>query len=147
MINETTYINSPSTGHFDNVRALTPKKVNEKIDARTRASVEKTLADGPSAVQQRLSELDKEWHIDRVLMLNFGVLVFAQLLAARKNKKWLWGPIIQTPFLAMHAIVGWCPPSLWFRPLGFRTRQEIETEREQLLLGLNRSSFPIRGLH
>lgn len=59
---------------------------------------------------------------DRVRNLNFSIFVFAQLLAARGNKKWLWGPLIQTPFLFMHATLGWCPPSLWFRP-GKRTLQ------------------------
>jgi hypothetical protein len=121
--------------HLDRTRSLTPSGVNRKIDAKTEESVRSTLSQGSEAVNRRLKELDREWHIDRVLMLNFAVLVFAQLLAARKNKKWLWGPLVQLPFLAMHAIVGWCPPSLWFRPMGFRTRQEIETERESLLFG------------
>ena len=121
--------------HVDRVRDLTPDKVNRKIDRKSQEDIASVRARGPVAVRQRLRELDREWHIDRVLMLNFAVIVFAQLLAARKNKKWLWGPLLQTPFLAMHAIVGWCPPSLWFRPMGFRTRQEIEAEREALLLG------------
>lgn len=127
--------------HIDKVRELSSKKANDKIDRKTRYHVQNVLASGPEAVYRRLSELDKEWHIDRVLMLNFAILVFAQLLAARKNRKWLWGPLIQTPFLAMHATVGWCPPSLWFRPMGFRTRQEIETEREALLDGLKKSQL------
>jgi hypothetical protein len=107
--------------------------VNERIDRKTDEAIHRTLAAGPYAVRRRLDELDREWTIDRVLMLNFGVLVFAQLLAARKNRKWLLGPLVQTPLLIMHTLVGWCPPMLWFRPMGFRTRQEIETERETLL--------------
>jgi hypothetical protein len=63
-------------------------------------------------------------------VLNFSVLVLAQLLAARR---WLWGPLIQTPFLIMHITLGWCPPLLWFRPPGFRTCFEIQGEREALL--------------
>lgn len=35
--------------------------------------------------------------------------------------------------MMVHATLGWCPPSLWFRPLGFRTRFEIQAEREALL--------------
>lgn len=131
-----TSTNTMGIGHLDRVRDLTPKSVNQKIDRTTRESLNSVTTQGPEAIRKRLTELDKEWHIDRVLMLNFSVLVFAQLLAARKNKKWLWGPLIQTPFLGMHAIFGWCPPSLWFRPLGFRTRQEIEAEREELLTAL-----------
>lgn len=126
------HLSSNST-HVDRVRALSSGSANRKIDRQTAESVQRTLAGGPFAVRRRLRELDREWHIDRVLMLNFAVLVFAQLLMARRDRRWLWGPLTQTPFLAMHAIAGWCPPSLWFRPLGFRTRQEIERERETLL--------------
>jgi len=101
-----------------------------------RAKIEETISKGQSAIQHRLRELDREWDIDRALMLNFSILVFAQLLAARKDRKWLWGPLIQTPFLFMHAALGWCPPSLWFRPMGFRTRFEIQGERDVLLSAL-----------
>lgn len=120
-------------GHYDRVRNLTPDMVNEKLDLKTVRIIRGVEAMGPEAVRARLKELDREWDIDRMLMLNFSVLVFAQLLAARKNKKWLWGPLIQTPFLFMHSTLGWCPPSLWFRPMGFRTRKEIQAEREVLL--------------
>lgn len=126
-------------GHFDKVRKRTFNKVNRKIDLQTKLIIEDVSAMGPEAIKLRLKELDKEWDIDRVLMLNFSALVFPQLLAARKNKKWLWGPLIQTPFLFMHTVLGWCPPSLWFRPLGFRTRKEINAEREALLVRLNQS--------
>lgn len=121
-------------GHFDRIRDLTAEKVNVKIDLKTERTIRGVEAMGPEAVQARLKELDKEWDIDRVLMFNFSVLVFAQLVAARKNPKWLWGPLIQTPFLFLHSTLGWCPPSLWFRPMGFRTRKEIQTERESLTI-------------
>ncbi len=116
----------------DRVRALSSSQANWNIDKKTERLLKGVEALGPEAIKERLDELDKEWDIDRVLMVNFSILVFAQLLAARKNKKWLWGPIIQTPFLFMHATIGWCPPTLWFRPLGFRTKSEIQAEKEIL---------------
>lgn len=119
--------------HYDRIRDLTADKVNQKIDLQTERIIRGLKAMGPDAIKLRLKELEKEWDIDRVLMLNFSVLVFAQLLAARKNRNWLWGPLIQTPFLFLHSTLGWCPPSLWFRPMGFRTRKEIQSEREALL--------------
>jgi hypothetical protein len=119
--------------HHDRVRAMTTQKVNQKLDRNTERRIHAIQSEGPQAIRDRLEELDKEWDIDRVLMLNFSVLVFAQLIAARKNPKWLLGPLIQTPFMFMHATLGWCPPSLWFRPMGFRTRKEIQAEREALL--------------
>jgi hypothetical protein len=125
---------------FDRVRRHSPAGATAAIDDATAVSVLQATADGPDAIERRLAELQKEWDIDRVLMLNFGALVFAQLLAARRDRRWLWGPLIQTPFLMMHAIAGWCPPVLWFRPLGFRTRFEIQAEREALLRKLG--EFP-----
>jgi hypothetical protein len=119
--------------YYDRIRAHTPRGVNEKIDAKTQAVIDDLSVMGPEAIELRLKELDKEWDIDRVLMLNFSSLVLLQLLAARKNKKWLWGPLFQTPFLLLHSTYGWCPPMLWFRLLGFRTRQEIQDERDELI--------------
>lgn len=118
---------------FDRVRNMSTDRANRAIDAKTRESIERTSAGGRAAIEQRLEALQQEWDIDRILMANFATLVFAQLVAATRDRRWLWGPLIQTPLLMMHATLGWCPPSLWFRPLGFRTRFEIQAEREALL--------------
>lgn len=120
----------------DRIRKHTTESANRKIDHYTDKEIQAAVTRGPEAIHERLAEIDKEWDIDRVLMLNFAVLVFAQLVAARKDRRWLWGPLIQTPFLFMHATLGWCPPSLWFRPMGFRTKKEIQYERETLLRSL-----------
>lgn len=123
----------------DRIRKYTAENANRKIDHKTDAEVRLAISQGPEAIHERLKEIDKEWDIDRVLMLNFAVLVFAQLVAARKDRRWLWGPLIQTPFMFMHATLGWCPPSLWFRPMGFRTKKEIQNERETLIRALIKS--------
>ena len=122
---------------FDRVRNMSSERANREIDVRTQSSIERASAGGRAAMEERLTELQQEWDIDRMLMLNFATLVFAQLLAAKRDRRWLWGPLIQTPFLIMHATIGWCPPSLWFRPMGFRTRFEIQAEREALLRRLS----------
>jgi len=127
---------------FDRVRNMSSENSNRKIDVRTQESIERASAGGRAAIEQRLTALQQEWDIDRVLMLNFATLVFAQLLAARRDRRWVWGPLVQTPFLIMHATVGWCPPSLWFRPMGFRTRSEIQAEREALLRRLSELPAP-----
>lgn len=118
---------------FDRVRRMSADTANRAIDASTRDAIQRVTAGGRAAIEQRLTALQQEWDIDRVLMANFAALVFAQLVAATRDRRWLWGPLVQTPFLMMHATVGWCPPSLWFRPMGFRTRFEIQAEREELL--------------
>lgn len=126
-----------SQDHLDRVRALTPQEFNQKIDLKTRRKISEAKAHGPRAIHARLRELDREWDVDRALLANFSVLIFAQLLLARKNRKWLLGPIVQIPFLFMQSTLGWSPPSLWFRPLGVRTAKEIQAEREALLSNLN----------
>ena len=118
---------------FDRIRQMSTDKANRAIDQSTRESIEHAISGGRAAIERRLAELQREWDIDRVLMANFATLVFAQLVAATRDRRWLWGPLVQTPFLMMHATLGWCPPSLWFRPMGFRTRFEIQAEREELL--------------
>ena len=127
----------PRLEEFDRVRHMSTESANQAIDANTRVAIERAHAGGRTAIERRLTALQQEWDIDRVLMANFATLVFAQLLAATRDRRWLWGPLIQTPFLLMHATLGWCPPSLWFRPMGFRTRFEIQAEREALLRQLS----------
>lgn len=130
--------------HRDRVRDHTAPKVNERIDALTRATIDATVNQGSSAIEHRLAELDEEWDIDRALMVNFAVVggvSFAVGLARyadspvlgppRKGLLYFFGA--QLSFLLVHGLVGWCPPASLFRRLGFRTKGEIETERHLLL--------------
>ncbi len=128
----------------DRVREHTAPKINAKIDSLTRATLDATLSRGPRAVEHRLAELDAEWDIDRALMVNFAVAggaAFSLGLARYVDSPW-FGPRrkgflyffgAQLAFLALHGIVGWCPPAVLFRRLGLRTKGEIETERHILL--------------
>jgi hypothetical protein len=122
--------------------------VNERIAFLTHALAEDAARRGRDAIVQRLTELDHEWDIDRVLMANFAVaggVAYAvglkrysdgSLFGARpKGFLGLLGA--QLGFLMLHAAVGWCPPvSLW-RRLGVRTKNEIEAERLYLLEALD----------
>lgn len=125
----------------DRVRRHTAAPPNERIEAFTRWQVEDTVRRGRDAIVERLTELEKEWDIDRVLMLNFAVVGGGGFLkgALRRGLKlrrsfngWQVFTTIQLAFLAMHATVGWCPPAALFRRLGFRTSREIEAERRAL---------------
>lgn len=123
---------------YDRIRNHSPKSFNKAIDKKTDAIMESTIQQGSLAIKERLKTLDKEWDIDRALMLLFSGGVSAQLATAmgKKNKNWLWGPLIQSSFLMLHATLGWCPPVPLLRKLGFRTRFEIQAEREELLEAL-----------
>lgn len=136
----------------DRVREHTAPIVNQRIERETRASITTTLRGGRDAIERRLVELDQEWDIDRALMLNFAVagavsssLGFARYQTSpalgerRKGFLYLFG--IQLGFLLVHATVGWCPPLVVFRRLGYRTKTEIESERTLLEQALDREDL------
>lgn len=124
--------------HRDDIREHTSAASNERIDRETRDA----LADAspsPARIRARLAELDREWTVDRALMLNFAVLgglsgslAMRRLYTARKLGGWGALFFTQIAFLAHHAIRRWCPPMPVFRRLGFRSESEIGAERVAL---------------
>jgi hypothetical protein len=92
------------------------------------------IAQGPLAITRRLSELEREWDVERVLEVNASTLAGAGVvLGAVRGRRWLVLPVTVMGFLLQHGIQGWCPPLAVFRRLGVRTRSEIEAERMALL--------------
>jgi len=130
--------------HGDRVRDHSAAKVNREIDRKMRFSIEEAVRQGRDAVVRRVTFLDREWDIDRVLMVSFaalgattfgiGLKRFARPRLFRPRRKgglYVFGT--QLGFLMLHGIVGWCPPASLLRRLGFRTKAEIETEKTVLL--------------
>jgi len=124
---------------FDRVRAHSPSSVNEKIDLLTEARLARLEEAGPEEAARRLEELDREWDIDRALMLFFsgaGGLTFGlglkrlRRFGQGRGNGWLSFFSVQLAFLGVHAAYGWCPPVALLRRLGFRTHSEIEKERD-----------------
>jgi hypothetical protein len=134
----------------DRVREHTAEVVNTRIDTQTIGSIEQTIRGGRNAIVRRLADLDREWDIDRALMVNFAVIggtsfatglrrysrrpILGVLGKRRKGAFGFFG--VQLGFLLLHGIVGWCPPASLFRRLGFRTQREIELERRALQTAL-----------
>lgn len=117
---------------FDRIRAHTSDEVNRRIDEQILRNVEEH-SHSPEAIDRRLEMLDHEWDVDRALMANFSVIAFSALMAGIfRNRRFLALPAIQIPFLLWHAVEGWCPPLPLLRRMGFRTRQEIESEKIEL---------------
>jgi hypothetical protein len=127
----------------DRVRVHSSPVVNHRIDMLARATVDECIQRGHDAIVQRLAELDREWDIDRVLMLNFALVggaTFAVGLSRyastrpfaprRKGLLYLFGA--QLGWMLLHATVGWCPPVPVLRRVGFRTSREIAAERNAL---------------
>ncbi|HEU0031441.1 MAG TPA: hypothetical protein VFQ53_12470 [Kofleriaceae bacterium] len=122
----------------DEVREHTSTANNQRIDRTTRGAIDEAST-SRTALRARLAELDREWTLDRALMLNFSILGGLSASLAMRNlrrtgKLGAWGAlfITQMAFLAHHAIRRWCPPMPVFRRLGFRSDQEIDAERELL---------------
>jgi hypothetical protein len=124
---------------FDRVRQHTASTVNARIDreAATRLSEYERL--GPIERGRRLAELDREWDIDRGLMLLFSVaggltftLGMTRMGRLRRWNGWLSLFATQVGFMGFHAAVGWCPPVVLLRRLGVRTRKEIDRERQAI---------------
>jgi len=121
----------PST--VERVPRHTAQHVNEEIRHQTEEDIVRYAAAGPAAVERRLTELDREWDIERTLEANAATAVLVGVtLGAAVDRKFFFLPAVVAGFLLQHAIQGWCPPLPILRRLGFRTASEIDHERHTL---------------
>jgi len=113
-----------------------PKHTHHRVQERIRRTTVENIArslSSPQSVDDRLAELDREWDVERTLELNASLLALSGVLLGKMvDRRWLYLSIGVTVFLAQHALQGWCPPLPVLRRLGFRTRKEIEQERNVL---------------
>src|SRR5215470_10769943 len=111
------------------VEENTADAINRRIQRQTETRV-RHFAAHPGTIDRRLSELDREWDIERTLEANAATLALAgMLLSAFVDRRFLLLPGIVAMFLLQHAVQGWCPPVPFLRSLGVRTASEIERER------------------
>jgi hypothetical protein len=107
----------------------TTTAANDRIRRRTRANVA-YYADHRDEIDRRLSELDEEWDVERVLETGSSALTLSGLLlGVARSRKWLLLSLAVQGFFMQHALQGWCPPLPVLRRLGFRTADEINEER------------------
>lgn len=118
----------PSTTH--RVPQNTSEAVNQWIRHQTEQNVAQRAPGGRAAIAERLTELDNEWDIERLLEANAASVVLIGLaLGTFVDKRFYLLPAAVGTFLLQHALQGWCPPLPIFRRLGVRTQSEIEEER------------------
>jgi hypothetical protein len=114
----------------DRVRRMTFKRDLERIDEKTHDSIRYYSDLGPKAISRRLTELDKEWAVDRALMTGAGFMVLMGLILGTTVRRRLYViSAVAAAITLVYAVFGWAPPVLLFRRLGFRTRSEIDQER------------------
>jgi hypothetical protein len=121
----------PST--VDRVPHNTSESVNQWIRQQTEQNIAHHAHGGRDAISQRLTELDNEWDIERLLEANAAsVVLLGVALGTFVDKRFFFLPAVVGTFLLQHALQGWCPPVPVFRRLGVRTQSEIDQEKYAL---------------
>lgn len=121
------------TRNNDRVKEATPASVNKKIEQDTWQRVASYSEKSEVEISARISELNKEWDIERYLGVNMSTLAMIGLaLAYFIHINWLILPAVVLAFFFQHSVQGWCPPLPLFRLFKIRTSKEIEEEKYAL---------------
>ena len=113
----------------DRIRQATDLRVQEQLDRELVDRVAGYLDATPQELAVRVAELEEEWDIERILILqSSGTALLGLGLAAISGKRWLLLSAVTSGFLLQHALQGWCPPLALHRRLGYRSRREIDLE-------------------
>lgn len=116
----------------ERVTLNTSYELNERIERQTERNIAYYAA-FPDRIDDRLTELDHEWDIERTLEANAAsITVGSVVLGILSSRKWFFLSALVGGFLLQHAVQGWCPPLPLMRRLGMRTQTEIERERYAL---------------
>lgn len=108
---------------------------NRQIKINTIQSLRKFAHASEKQVTDRLAQLAMEWDMERTLEMNASLAAsFGLLLSILVSRYWLFLSAGVLAFLFQHAIMGYCPPAIWFRAFGWRTAGEIEDEATALRL-------------
>jgi hypothetical protein len=129
-----------TTEEKDRVRRNTSEASLRRIDQKLAASVRARASQARPELEQRITALDREWDVERILEANASTLALTGLvLGVTVNRRWLWLTGGVLGFLLQHAVQGWCPPLPLLRRAGVRTRLEID--REKFALKILRGDF------
>jgi hypothetical protein len=124
----------------ENVRKVSPEKLNRKIDQKTSKKIAEYRHAGNKAITARIIKLEKEWDIERLIEIIMSVAAIAGIVRAFfSHPYWLLLPVLALILLIQHAVQGWCPPVPLLRWAGVRTKAEID--REKFALKVIRGDF------
>jgi hypothetical protein len=116
-----------------NFKDIPSNKPSRTINKKTRKILNE-YGDLSSKVNLRLEELDKEWDLEKTLEINASAAILTgMILGTVADKKWYLLPTAVAGFLLQKSLVGWSVPKVVFRFLGFRSKREIEEERQSLM--------------
>lgn len=124
----------------DRVRAATQPKSLQKIDQTIEEKVRYYASQPREVISRRISELDREWDVERMLETNASSLaLLGVVMGITRGRHWLLLSAGVLGFLLWHGTKGWCPPLPALRKMGVRTRGEID--REKFALKVLRGDF------
>jgi hypothetical protein len=84
-------------------------------------------------IENKIDELTAEWDIERILELTaIGVSLLGIMLASSKSKKLLYISGAVATLLGAKSLQEWQPPVPFLEHLGFRHRDEIRQEIDEL---------------
>ena len=113
----------------ERVPRATRASVNHRIQARTLHDVSRFIGADPVFIDDRISQLQNEWDIERTLEANAASISLVGLgLGLFVDRRFFLLPAAVAGFLLQHALQGWCPPLPLLRRLGLRTSAEIHDE-------------------
>lgn len=121
----------------------TPEYINQEIERQTEARIHQFKRTSPEEIIQRIAELDSETHAEKVLAVSLASATAAAFLLSLTHKKWTIVSGILSVFLLQQKLKGWSLPLLLIRQQGFRTRSEINLERQALNNLLQDEHYPI----
>lgn len=113
-----------------------PLNTAVEVNERVRRDTERRIAfyiTHPDLIHERLTELDREWDVERLIEVEAPTMsLMGLLLGVTVNRKLLAVPLFAQSMVFLHAVQGWYPLLPLFRRMGIRTEQEIATERYAL---------------
>lgn len=129
----------PHTSYGMSMQNRVVQHTDPLINQKIMVQAEKSLlfySGYPEQINNRLTRLQEEWDIERVLETNASILgLFGLFMSVIVRRRWfILLPVVVLGFLLQHAIQGWCPPVSIFRRLGIRTKEEIQLELYALRL-------------
>jgi hypothetical protein len=117
----------------DRVRQNTPPNVNNRIDQAMMKRVWDYAKKSREEISIRITELDREWDLERVLETGAaGLSLSGVFLSIFKGRGWLLLPAGVLASLLQHSLTRRSLPVQLVRAAGVRTRREIEAEKTAL---------------
>ena len=120
----------------------------QRFDQQLRENIARIKGADRRAIEQRLSELDREWNVERAIELEAPTMILLGLaLGSLSNRKWFAVSAMAASMVILHNLQGWYPLLPVFRAAGLRTAEEIEQERMALKAMLGEKSTLAHRVH